>query len=211
MVQSRLTHAGQWVGPCRLPGLLDVRLRERLGEASRSLCALGPVPPEDQDPCAWAAGGEAPSVSPTGVPTGSPGRGLRGEQRQTRARRKTEEAGCCREGVRREEEYPGPHPSSRGEHAGPQAPDSQAFPPVILMRLMLFNEPLRVGKPGEGGISAPSPGPSPSQGSLAALRPHCLDFVGATSSRQSSRCSLPAQLPPLNSLGRQGSSCHPGP
>ena len=83
-----------------------------MGEASRSLCALGPVPPEDQEPCAWAAGGEAPSVSPTGVPTGSPGRGLQGEQRQTRARRQTEEAGRSS----KEEGWLGPASShGRGE------------------------------------------------------------------------------------------------
>lgn len=104
-----------------------------------------------------------------------------------------------------------PHPRGRGEHTGPQAPNSRASPPVILMRLMLFYEPPRVGEPGEGGVSAPSPGPSPSQGSHAALLPHCLDSVYAASSRKSSRCSLTAQLPPLNSLGRQRSSCHPGP
>lgn len=68
-----------------------------------------------------------------------------------------------------------PHPSSTGDHAGPQAPDSPAFPPEILMRPKLFNEPPRVGEPGESGVSAPSPGPAPSQGSHAALRPHCLD------------------------------------
>lgn len=40
-----------------------------------------------------------------------------------------------------------PHPSSTGDHAGPQAPDSPAFPPEILMRPKLFNEPPRVGEP----------------------------------------------------------------
>ena len=163
-----------------------------MGEASWSLCALCPVPPEDQELHAWAVGGEAPRVSPVDVPTGSPGRGLRGAQRQTGARRQTEEVGCCREGVRREDKHPWTPPQrQRGTHGSPGT-DSQAFPPVILMRPMLFYEPPRAGEPGEGGVSDPSPGPSPSQGSHAALLPHCLDSVYATSSRKSSRCSLPS-------------------
>lgn len=55
-----------------------------------------------------------------GVPTGFPGRGLRGDQRQTRARRQTEDIGSCREGVRREDEHPGPPPQQqRGTHRSP--------------------------------------------------------------------------------------------
>lgn len=55
-----------------------------------------------------------------GVPTGFPGRGLRGDQRQTRAHRQTEDIGSCREGVRREDEHPGPPPQQqRGTHRSP--------------------------------------------------------------------------------------------
>ena len=115
MVRSRLTTQASGVGPRRLTGLLDARLRERMGEASWSLCALCPVPPEDQELHAWAVGGEAPRVSPVDVPTGSPGRGLRGAQRQTGARRQTEEVGCCREGVRIEDKHPWtPTPEAEG-------------------------------------------------------------------------------------------------
>lgn len=36
-----------------------------------------------------------------------------GTRRHTRARRQTEDTGCCREGVRREDEHPGPPPQQQ--------------------------------------------------------------------------------------------------
>lgn len=111
----------------------------------------------------------------------------------------------------------GPQPGSRTGTKGHQAPGKalsciSSFGPHkgSATRQVSSRAPESQAAPREGGVSATVLDPR-SLASLCSPSPRCLASARGSLLQAVSQVHSPAKEPPLDSLGRQGRFCHPGP